>query len=478
MQHSALLSASLNACKDLQKTSNPLQLACYICSLITASLRLLQAEAQGGAGAQGISSVSPCCRKGSSPPNQMTGPDLAAQQVWLSRHGLICHPLQERTFILKLQTQEHIEDTYHRTFQHESGFALEPPVTGCCACLPSQSQRPCCSAAACTQPIPAVCPTDSKPGSLKSNPRESSCKQQLWTCTEQTKRDVRNWCCQTSSAAFKLNISVSRETTADISNKTYCKVQISKHYRTKSRDNSGVGKKAELECKECFFPVGVWYTEVIPCSSHNPHNLLQEQQNNSVDCKFLSGLQIWKDEKQGEKPPWCHSQKQSHSKDNTVKWTNLKDTCFNSFIKRCHLQELKDTDFLQKSKFNNRCNREIFPSASKKSRAEILQIVAGSLNTIWYKKHPKNHQILKLCLPLSEVRLSLEVYAGKSNWGYLPTATKAAASLLIFWSLQVILFYLNFTVALLAMNFHVQKVFWWKLKDNFQKITVITSLYP
>lgn len=108
----------------------------------------------------------------------------------------------------------------------------------------------------------------------------------------------------TSSAAFKLNISASRETTADNSNKTYCKVHISKHYRTKSRDNTDVGKKAELERKECFFPVGFWYTEVSPCSSHNPHNLLREQQqNNSVDCKFSSGLQIWKDEKQAEKPP-------------------------------------------------------------------------------------------------------------------------------------------------------------------------------
>lgn len=162
-----------------------------------------------------------------------------------------------------------------------------------------------------------------------------------------------------------------------------------------------------------------------------------------------------------------------------TQWTNLLTAAFNSFIKRCHLQELKDTHFQQQIKFNNRFNTQRFLLLHlKKKRAEILQMVVGSLNTIWYKKHPKNYQILKLCLPFSKARLSLEVYAGKSNWGYLPTATKAAASLLIFWSLQVILLYLNFIVALLAMNFHVQKVFWWKPQDNSQKITVITSLYP
>lgn len=132
--------------------------------------------------------------------------------------------------------------------------------------------------------------------------------------------------------------------------------------------------------------------------------------------------------------------------------------------------------FQQQIKFNNRCNTQrFFSPLHLKKRAEILQMVAGSLNTIWYKKHTKYYQILKLCFPQPD---SLEVYAGKSNWGYFPTATKATASLLIFSSLQVILLYLNFTVALLAMNFHVQKVFWWKPQDNFQKITVITSLYP
>lgn len=162
-----------------------------------------------------------------------------------------------------------------------------------------------------------------------------------------------------------------------------------------------------------------------------------------------------------------------------TQWSGLtyKTALFNFFIKRCHLQELKDTDF-----FNSKLNltidvihRDFFSPLHLKKRAEILQMVAGSLNTIWYKKHTKYYQILKLCFPQPD---SLEVYAGKSNWGYFPTATKATASLLIFSSLQVILLYLNFTVALLAMNFHVQKVFWWKPQDNFQKITVITSLYP
>lgn len=79
--------------------------------------------------------------------------------------------------------------------------------------------------------------------------------------------------------------------------------------------------------KTTFFLLG--YTEVIPYSSPNPHNLLQEQpQSNLVDCKFLSGLQIWKDKKQKEKQPRFHSQKQSPCKDSTVKYTNLKDSWF------------------------------------------------------------------------------------------------------------------------------------------------------
>lgn len=72
----------------------------------------------------------PAAGRAASLPNRMTEPDLAAQQVRLSRHGLICHPLQESTFVLNLQTREHTEDTYDRTFLCQAGFALEPPVSG------------------------------------------------------------------------------------------------------------------------------------------------------------------------------------------------------------------------------------------------------------------------------------------------------------------------------------------------------------
>lgn len=168
-------------------------------------------------------------------------------------------------------------------------------------------------------------------------------------------------------------------------------------------------KKQSWKYKECFFPVGVWYTEVIPCSSHNPHNLLQEQQqNNWADCKFLSGLQIWKDEEQGEKPPLFHSQEQSHSKENTVKWTNLQDSCFSFFHQEMSLARVKRYRFFN-SKFNSRCNTQRFFPLHLKKGAEILQMVAGSLNTTWYKKHTKNDQILKLCLPLSKARLSWSI---------------------------------------------------------------------
>lgn len=153
---STLLSASLHVCKDLQKISNPLQLVCYICSQHLSDFCTQQ---RGGTGwswgrKEALHSAHAEGRK-SSLSNQMTGPDLAAQQGQLSRHSLICHPLQERTFALNLQTQEHIEDTHHRTFLCESGFALEPPA--CWARRPRQSQWPRCSAAACTQPVPAVC---------------------------------------------------------------------------------------------------------------------------------------------------------------------------------------------------------------------------------------------------------------------------------------------------------------------------------
>lgn len=122
---------------------------------------------------------------------------------------------------------------------------------------------------------------------------------------------------------------MSRETTSDTFDIHIVKPKSATTTEPKARTIVVWEKKQSWKYKECFFPVGVWYTEVIPCSSHNPHNLLQEQQqNNWVDCKFLSGLQIWKDEEQGEKPPLLHSQEQSHHKENTVKWTNLQDSSF------------------------------------------------------------------------------------------------------------------------------------------------------
>lgn len=148
--------------------------------MLPASLRLLHA-AKGRHGVElgcreALHSAHAAGRKASLP-NQMTGPDLATQQVRLSRHGLICHPLQDRTLVLTLQTQEHTEDTHDRTFLCESGFVLEPPVSGCWARPPRQSRGPRCSAAACTPAHSqfqqrALPHRDWKPGGLKSRPRE------------------------------------------------------------------------------------------------------------------------------------------------------------------------------------------------------------------------------------------------------------------------------------------------------------------
>lgn len=116
---------------------------------------------------------------------------------------------------------------------------------------------------------------------------------------------------------------------------------------------------------------------------------------------------------------------------------------------------------------------EISHPPPKKQGPKILHMVVGSLYTIWHKQHPKNCHRIELCLPLSNAGLSLEVYAGESNPGYFPTATKATASLLIllitasnFTSFELLC--CPGTEALLAMNFHVQEV-WWHPQDNFQK---------
>lgn len=143
-------------CKDLQKNPQPsLQLISYICSLITASLRLLaggrregeeEEEELGHREALHAQPKAHPAGRAALLPHQMTRPDLAAQQVQLSRHSLICCPLQERTFVLNIQTQAHTEDTYYRTFLHEFGFVLQPSMTGVLG-FPCFHTEPICQAA-------------------------------------------------------------------------------------------------------------------------------------------------------------------------------------------------------------------------------------------------------------------------------------------------------------------------------------------
>jgi len=109
--------------------------------------------------------------------------------------------------------------------------------------------------------------------------------------------------------------------------------------------------------------------------------------------------------------------------------------------------------------------------------------VVESLHTIWYKQHPENDHRVELCLPLSNAGLSLKVHAGESKLDIFLLLPKLLFSLLI---LPITASNFNLlelhccpgTEALLAMNFHIQEVFRWHPQDNFQKITVITSLCP
>lgn len=157
----ALLTTFLHVQKDLRKNSQPsVPLISYICFLITASLRLLtgsrgEEEELGRREALHIQPKARAARGAASLPHQMTRPDLAAKQVQLSRHSLICRPLQERTFVPSLQTRAHTEDTYYRTFLHELGFAFRPSVTSVLGLLAFHTEMICQAAVhhCCLHPV-------------------------------------------------------------------------------------------------------------------------------------------------------------------------------------------------------------------------------------------------------------------------------------------------------------------------------------
>lgn len=165
----------------VQKSPQPsLQLISYMCSLITASLRLLagsrrEVEKLGHREALHTQPKAHPAERAAPLPHGMTRLDLAAQQLQLSRQGLICCPLQERTFVPSLQTQTRTEDAYYRTLLHELGFALQPSVTGVLG-FPAFTQRGFarlqCTTAALFQ-SERLCWSSQRTSNHRSTPRQS-----------------------------------------------------------------------------------------------------------------------------------------------------------------------------------------------------------------------------------------------------------------------------------------------------------------
>lgn len=113
-------------------------------------------EARGGAGVQGSSSLSPCCRKGSffPTPNDWT---------WF---GCSASMTEQTRFDLPFPARKDICPQPANTGTHRGHLSQDISTRvwlcawavcdQCWACPPWQSRWPCCSAAPCTQPIPVV----------------------------------------------------------------------------------------------------------------------------------------------------------------------------------------------------------------------------------------------------------------------------------------------------------------------------------
>lgn len=183
------------------------------------------------------------------------------------------------------------------------------------------------------------------------------------------------------------------------------------NWESRTRELLKNKQKTELEPSRVFFPGEIWYTGVIPCSSHNPHNLLQEQQQNSwVGCKFSSNLQIWKHRKQGRNSTFIfHRQEQRHSREKAAKRSYFPNSCF-AFVFQKLWQELKDTDFQQQRNINNwgnTCRGSLYTPKKGAKNVVPLHVLVRSLHMVWYKQHAKNYHRIELCLLPSRVGLFL-----------------------------------------------------------------------
>lgn len=145
VQHSALLPTSPHVCKDLQKISNPLQLVCYIYSLITASLRLLRQQ-RGGTGwswGTGKLFTQPMLQEG-----QLLSQTKLLDLIWL----LSKCSCADTVWFAILCKKGHLSSTC------KHGNTQRTPITGrFYASLALHLSPLWAGAAACTQPIPAGC---------------------------------------------------------------------------------------------------------------------------------------------------------------------------------------------------------------------------------------------------------------------------------------------------------------------------------